>query len=206
MAPISPLPGAISGARSQASFFGTSTIGRIGSRSIASWVGSRTRRAAKRGEVGLEREHHGERLVGPSFAQRAARRPPRVRRIAEQMIAADALDRDDLAGSQCRDRGSEGRRTRNLAHLVRVAEFEPRSAVRAGDRLGMKSPVARVGIFGRAVRAQAEACHGRIGAVVRQALDQGVARAALGAIDEGIAVAAIVRIVQVRRGSRRRRN
>ena len=196
MAPISPLPGAISGARSPAAFFGTSTIGRIGSRSIASWIGSEHGRAAKRGKIALQREHHRERLVRASLA--CAQRGDRggIRRIAQQMIAADAFDRDDLAGSQRRDRRSEGIGA-ELAQ--RCPTCGTRDAVRsAGRRSARRESAGRSDrrIRPRTVRAQGKARHRRIGAVIGQALDQRVARAALGAIDEGIAEAPIVRVVQ----------
>src|SRR5271166_7079527 len=107
------------------------------------------------------------------------------------MIPSDPFDRDDLARLQCCDRRSEGISTK-LCTFVHGVELQTRSTLRAGDRLSMKSPVAWIGIFSRAQRTQLEACHRCIGAVIGQALNQGVTWAALGAIDEGIAEAPIL--------------
>src|ERR1017187_4749566 len=111
------------------------------------------------------------------------------------MITPDAFDRDDLARLQCSDRRRKGINSK-LRTVAQGAELQMRSTAGASDRLGMKPPIAWIGIFGRAQRTQGEACHRRIGTVIGQALDQGVARAALGAIDEGIAEAPIARVIQ----------
>ena len=151
--------------------------------------------AAKRGKVGLKWEHHGERLVGAPFAYAQSGDRGGTRRIAKQMITADPFDRDDLARSQCGDRRTDGVSIK-LCIFVQGVELQTRSTLRAGDRLSMKSPVAWIGIFSRAQRTQLEACHRRIGAVIGQALNQGVTWAALGAIDEGIAEAPILLVFQ----------
>jgi hypothetical protein len=67
-------------------------------------------------------------------------------------------------------------------------------AVRAGHWLGVKAPVARVIVLGLALRAERKACHGRVGPVVRDIADNAEARAAVGAVDEWIAVAAVRRV------------
>ncbi len=80
------------------------------------------------------------------------------------------------------------------------------TADRAGDRLGVEAAIGRISVLGRQCRAQREAGHRRVGAVVGQGADQGVARPALGAVDERIAETPVGRVVQFRAGTRRRRN
>src|ERR1022692_339969 len=55
----------------------------------------------------------------------------------------------------------------------------------------METPVIRIGILRRTGRTHGEACHGGGGAVVGDVLDDGVARAAMGAVGEGIPVAPV---------------
>jgi hypothetical protein len=57
------------------------------------------------------------------------------------------------------------------------------------------APVGGVRVFTSALRAHPEACHGRFWPVVREVLDDGVARSALRAVGEGIAVAAVERVL-----------
>ena len=109
------------------------------------------------------------------------------------MIPADPFDRDDFArpqGVNCRQMSGGTK----LHVASKFAKLQTRSALRAGKRLGMKSAVAWIGILGRALRTEGKARHRRIGTIIRQPFDQGVARAALGAINEGVAEAPISRI------------
>ena len=76
----------------------------------------------------------------------------------------------------------------------KFAKLQTWSALRAGKRLGMESAVAWIGILGRTLRTEGKVRHRRIGTIIRQPFDQGVARAALGAINEGVAEAPISRI------------
>ena len=71
--------------------------------------------------------------------------------------------------------------------------FKPdlRSANRTSDRLGMKTAVERIVVIPGAIRAHGKIRHGRLRAVVRDILDNGEARTAIGAIDKWIAVPAI---------------
>ena len=61
--------------------------------------------------------------------------------------------------------------------------------------LGVVTPIKWVAVFALAVGTEFKACHSGIGTVIRQAVDQRVTRAALGAIDEGIAVTSFRRIL-----------
>ena len=58
----------------------------------------------------------------------------------------------------------------------------------------MEAAVARVGVFGSATGAQHKAGHAGARPVVGQAARDGVARAAMGAVDEGVAPAPVVNI------------
>ncbi|CAM5666548.1 hypothetical protein SSPIM334S_07212 [Streptomyces spiroverticillatus] len=61
----------------------------------------------------------------------------------------------------------------------------------------MEAPVARVAVLGRTVGAQGEAAHGGADAVVRQVLDDAGPRPAVGAGEEGVAVAAVARVEEL---------
>jgi len=66
-----------------------------------------------------------------------------------------------------------------------------RSTLGAGYRLGVEAAVAGIAIFGSAIRAHLEGCHGGLGPVVRDIFDDSKTRPTIGAIDEGIEVTAI---------------
>ncbi len=61
----------------------------------------------------------------------------------------------------------------------------------------METAVCRIEIFALAVRTQREGRHAGVVAVVGQRLDQRVARAALGAVDERVAVTPVLRVLQL---------
>ena len=82
---------------------------------------------------------------------------------------------------------------------------EVRAADRARDRLGMESAIERILVLAPALGAEREARHAGVRPVVGQRLDQRVARAALRAVDERIAVAAVAGIGELAPRSRRRR-
>ena len=86
----------------------------------------------------------------------------------------------------------------------RGAQRDARPAGRAGVGLRVEAPAARVRILRRAGRAHPERAHGRVRPVVGQALEDRVARPALGAVDERVAVAPVPRDRGARAGSRRR--
>jgi hypothetical protein len=115
--------------------------------------------------------------------------------IDQELKASQPLDRHDLPLAQ-RPRGS-------LQGLLRirqdpagaVPEFQTWATAGAGDRLGVEATVRRVLIFRPALGAHREAGHGRPLTVVRKRVQDAVARAAQGAVDEGVAVTAIAGIV-----------
>jgi len=76
-------------------------------------------------------------------------------------------------------------------------ELQSRAAFGAGQGLGVEAAIRRGFVFGTAVVAEREIGHRGVGPVVGHGGDDGVARAALGAIDEGIAVTPFMGIVQL---------
>ena len=102
------------------------------------------RQLAGSSEVG---HHHGEGLVDPAFANPQSFTAASDGRVAGQVVAPDALDRNDLAGHQAPLRGGEHRVGPDQD--LRVAfEGDARAARRAGDGLGVVSAVARVVVLG----------------------------------------------------------
>ena len=116
--------------------------------------------------------------------------------IAHQVVAADALHGEHAARAQYGN--GRGERARvvagNRAAPSAATKLQVRPALRAGDGLRVKAPIERILVFAAAVGAQLEAAHRRVRPVVRQRLDQRVARAALRAVDERIAMAPVLRI------------
>jgi hypothetical protein len=70
------------------------------------------------------------------------------------------------------------------------------AAVRAGDGLGVEATVQRILILGGTGRAHGERRHGGQRPIIGNVFDDGEAGAAVGAVDERIAVAAISRVKQ----------
>ena len=151
-------------------------------------------------------KHERERLFLAllAFAQTADR--VIVTRIHHQMKSTQSLDRDDFPFTNRLGGGEQGiviRRTgvapvsmffESATGEMPVAtfpKFQPRPANRARIRLGVEAAVARVVVFGLALRAHRERLHRGVRAVVGQGLDDAEARAAVGAVGERIAVAAV---------------
>src|SRR5581483_2271851 len=72
-----------------------------------------------------------------------------------------------------------------------------RSALGTCERLGVKSPVARVTVLGFATSVHLPGTHRRSRAVVRQTFDDRESGAAIGAVDVGIPVSAVRRVEQL---------
>ena len=143
--------------------------------------------------------HQRERLVLAVLSRAELRHRILVSGQAGEMEAAEALDRDDRAVQQ-RARGRldrvGGARVVDRAS-ARVREPHARAAVRAGVRLGVEAPVGRVLVLGAAGRAHGEARHGRVRPVVRDVAHDRESRAAVGAVRERVAEAAIGRVEQL---------
>lgn len=78
-----------------------------------------------------------------------------------------------------------------------VHEEEPRSAIEAGIGLRMIAAIGHVGVLGGALRAHLESAHGGHGAVVGEVLDDGEARSAVRAVDEGVVVTSVLRVEEL---------
>ena len=143
------------------------------------------------------RDHHRERLLHPVLTVAQLLHGGRPGGIAGQVKSAQALDGHDFPGRQgvlgCRQGGVSGRH----GPARRTLEPDVRSARRAGDGLGVEAPVGRILVLAPAVGAEREAGHGRLRAVVGQANSDGEPGAAVGAVGEGIAVAAVGRVEQL---------
>ena len=133
-------------------------------------------------------KHNGQRLFIAVLAGAQHRHGGRVGRVAHQVVAAHALDRKD--GPVAEELPCAAERILALSHepAVGLGEAEVGAADRARVGLGVKAPAGGIVVFALAVRALAERAHGGVRAVVGQALDEGVTRAALRAVDERIAM------------------
>jgi len=170
------------------------------------------------GDVGDLREAADGREVGRHHCQRlglavlALAQPPHGRvvvRVAGEVEAAEAFDRDDPPRPQkllgCGDglgasalspsperRGGRGERSNG-------GEAHPRPALRARHRLGVVAAIVDVLVFSAAGVAHRERAHRGLRAVVGHALDDREARAAVGAVDERVAEAPVGRVAQLTR-------
>lgn len=129
-------------------------------------------------------DHHGERLL---IAMLPTPQTPHSRiftGIAQQLISAEPLDRDDPSISD---------RSGDLLGIM----TDPWPTARAGNCFGVEATARRIGIVCCAGRAHREASHRGGTAVIGQPLGDGVARAAMGAIDERIEMEAARRIKQL---------
>jgi hypothetical protein len=123
---------------------------------------------------------------------------PIIACVTDEMVAADSLDRHDL--SRLQSRAHEGQRMPGLLDRLgaRAHERQGRSAGRTGQRLGVKTAVQGVLVLGPAARTERKSGHGSVRPVIRKAHDEGVARTTLGTVDERVAMAAILRVRQLR--------
>ena len=127
--------------------------------------------------------HYREGLVTAPLARAQGLYCARVARVACQMEAAQALNGEDLAGREALPR-----------FLHRAGERG--AAARARNRLGVESPVRRTLELGAAGRTHRESGHGGARAIVGDVAHNRVARPAVGAIEEGVPVAAGGRVAQ----------
>lgn len=103
-------------------------------------------------------------------------------RIADQVVATDAFDGDNLAVVQCFDGRCQGVRSGERG----TTYIDLRPAIRACGRFRMKPTIAGRCIFRRAAAAEWKAGHAGICPVIWIFFDQRVARAALRAVDERV--------------------
>ena len=118
--------------------------------------------------------------------------------VASELIAAEPLDGDDLALLQEAAHRVDVIEHGMLieAHGASVEADEPRlrAADMAGDRLGVEPAIGGIAILRIAGRTHGEDRHRGLRAVIGNASDDGEAWAAMGAIGEGVAVAARERV------------
>ena len=146
-------------------------------------------------DAGKVPRHQGKGLFIPKLARPQKRHAFRVPGIAGEVEAAQTLDRRDSAfGDKIRKAFERIAR----AFAVRFQPAHAGAADRAGIGLGVMAPVLRVAVLGRAFRAHRKPGHGGMRAVVGNARDDGKARPAVRAVDEGIAVPPVLRVQQLR--------
>ena len=135
-----------------------------------------------------QRAHHQrQRLARASlpFPEPVHRRGPGP--VDGKVVSADALHRDDASSSEGRGRGEQRGLLLERWGLT-GPEGDPGTAHRARHRLGVEAAASGILVLGAAGRAEGELHHRRPRAVVGEIADDGVARPAVGAVDERIAV------------------
>ena len=151
------------------------------------------------GNVGIG-DHDGEGFFAAALAAAEFFNGGGLARVAGELIAAETFPGDDAACAEkvgdafreWRGRFGAGMRMRRC-----FDQNEARAADGAGVGLRVEAAVFGVLVFAEAVGAHGEFRHGGHGAVVGNVEDDAVARAAVGAVGEGIVVAAIFGIARV---------
>ncbi len=157
-------------------------------------AGVQRRQARRGGGVG---DHQRKRFLLALLAQAQPRDGFRPGRVANQVKTAEALDGQDGALPQARERAADRVRVR-LAQAPRIEQRQRRTAVGAGVRLGVEAAMLHVVVLALARAAHREGGHAGVAPVVRQRTRDRVARAAVRAVDERIAPATIPGIEQFR--------
>jgi len=135
-------------------------------------------------------------LVGRGLRARSGGNRFVVRGVAQQVIAADAFDRDQFPQRAMQRRRQPGR---FIASCFSLPAKNCRCGPHTGqaDWLGVEAAVKRILVFAPAVRKTVQSRASPVfGRSSGRAVISGVARAALGAVDEGIAMAAGCPVVQ----------
>ena len=174
--------------RGMSVFFRSRTIGRRGERSRRRSAGVG---AANRSTTARSRAMSASGFVRRSLARRRRATAVRLRGSQTRWNPPSPLTARILPARM--RAAASGIAAAELAAGPGVAERQARPAGRAGDGLGVVAAVERVLVFPAAVRAHREPGHRRARPVVGQAADDGVAGPAVGAVREGIAVAALAR-------------
>ena len=205
MTPSSRNPGATSGATGDPSRHGS---GRSAARRRQRLLSGGVDLAQRASGVEVP-NHHGER-------QRRGPCAGAAERTASGLVASPdgsrpaPYDRDDPALAQQHAR----RLDRVVGQVGPVGEWvrgagrdlQAWPADRAGVRLRVETPVERVVIFRLAGRAHLERRHRRVGPVVGDVLNDGEARPAVRAVSEGVAIAPVGRIENLRQAVVARRH
>ena len=151
-------------------------------------------------------DHHRERLLVAVLARAQAPHGVVRRGVAREVEAAEALDRDDQAVAQrLRRRRRSDRRRRDRVPPSAARSVEPRAARRAGVRLRVEAAIADVVVLALARRAHRERAPSSSRArSYGTSRGDGEARAAVRAVGERVAVAAVGADRRSRRGTRHR--
>ncbi len=134
--------------------------------------------------------------MGTPLARAQTRNTIRLRRIAGQVKTAQTLDCDDLPKLQTAHRFGH-RIPGQGAHTVRLEKAQMRAARWTSVGLSMETPVSRMTVLGLATRTLLESGHAGTCPVIGERPGDRVARATMGAIDEGITPAAVIGIEQL---------
>lgn len=150
-------------------------------------------------------DHHREGLLLALLAVAQPRHRLGITRVTGEMEAAQALDGDDLAAQHARHRSGNRVYARHR-HALRIEQHQAGAAIRTGVGLGVEAAMLRRLVLAQTGRALRERRHAGGGAVVGQRARQRVARAALGAVDEGVTVAPVRGVEKLRQavGAHRR--
>ena len=138
-------------------------------------------------------EHDGERLLDAAFAF-AERGYSRFRtcitgemETTQSFYGGNAIFFEQMRGLP---QGLGGVDERAIGR----PELQQRTAIPASVRLRMKTAIGGIIVFGLTRGAHAKGSHGGARTVVRDVANDGEARTAVGAVDEGVAEAAVARI------------
>ncbi len=135
-------------------------------------------------------QHHRQRFGGAVLAPPQAANGLIAGGVAGQQVAPQPLDSHDSTVLEPR-RGLGNNIVTGYRVPPGINESEAGPADRAGVGLGVEAAVGGVVVLFLAGRAHLEDTHGGVGAVVGYIGDDGEARAAVGAVGEGVAVAAV---------------
>jgi len=135
-------------------------------------------------------EHDGERFSVAMLAGTETLDGGLIGGVNTEMESADAFDGEDFSGGKTVYTGFDGVFD-GEDFAQGVSEGDLRAALPAGVGLGVEAAVGGVVVFSLAGGAHGERGHGGLGAVVGDAAGDGEARAAVGAVEERVAVAAV---------------
>ncbi len=144
--------------------------------------------------LGKGAHHHRQRLARAPFELAKPRHGGLAAGITYQVIPPHPLDCDQCSRLQGAGSGLQGLFAFGQRISIAAEPAEVGPALGAAHRLGVVASVQRVFIGRRAARAHGKARHGGVGAVVGEAADNGVARAAVGAVGKGVVMVAIRRV------------
>ena len=116
-------------------------------------------------------------------------------RIAYQVEAPNALQCHYPTLAHRLSRCQQGFVVPGSGVTLGVAQFQPWTTCRAGNRLRVVASVFRIFVFDAAGFTHPEPGHRRIQSVVRQRRDNGKPRTAIGAVNKRVAITPIGRIV-----------